>query len=211
VVVLGGAKVAEKLPVAAALLDSADTVLVGGAMATTFLAAQGLPIGTSLQDGDVATAREFAARAAASGVELMLPVDLAVAPDRSADSSLRIVAADGIPSDQMALDIGPETARQFEARLAGAGTIFWNGPMGVCEIPRFAAGTLAVARAIAGCNGFTVVGGGDTAAAVRSLGFTDAHFSHVSTGGGASLEFLQGRELPGLAALQADDPVPTPV
>jgi phosphoglycerate kinase len=210
VVVLGGGKVADKLPVVGALLDRADQVLIGGAMANTFLAAQGLPVGTSLLEGDLETARGFLAKAAAAGVELLLPSDVAVAASRDDDGPVRVVPSDAIPANRMALDIGPETARMFSSWLADAGTIFWNGPMGVFEVPRFAAGTLAVARAIAGSGGFTMVGGGDTAAAVRQLGFADEDFGHVSTGGGASLEYLEGRELPGLTALEADDPVPTP-
>jgi len=211
VVVLGGGKAADKLPVVGALLDRADQVLIGGAMATSFLAAQGLPVGTSLLDGDQETARGFLAKAAAGGVDLLLPSDVAVAASREDDGPVRIVVSDAIPADQMVLDIGPETARMFSSWLAEAGTIFWNGPMGVCEIPRYAAGTLAVARAIAASSGFTMVGGGDTAAAVRRLGFADGDFGHVSTGGGASLEYLEGRELPGLVALEADDPVPVSV
>ena len=203
-VVLGGAKVADKLPVVEALLTVADQILIGGAMATTFLAAQGHPAGTSLLEGDQAAALHYLAKAQASGVGLWLPADLVVARGPSADGPVTVVASDHIPADQMALDIGPETAATFSARLARAGTIFWNGPMGVSEIPAFAAGTLAVAQAIAGCAGFTMVGGGDTAAAIRYLGFGDRGFGYVSTGGGASLEFLEGKTLPGLAALEAD-------
>jgi phosphoglycerate kinase len=207
VVVLGGGKVADKLPVVGALLERASEVLIGGAMATTFLAAQGLPVGTSLLDGDEETARGFLARAAAAGLDLLLPSDVVVAASRENEGPLHVVASDAIPPDRMILDIGPETARMFGCVLAGARTIFWNGPMGVYEIPRFRAGTLAVARAIAGSSGFTMIGGGDTAAAVRQLGFADSEFGHVSTGGGASLEFLEGKQLPGLAALEAEDPV----
>lgn len=203
-VVLGGAKVADKLPMVEALLTVADHILIGGAMATTFIAATGHPVGKSLLEGDQAAALRYLAKAKASGVDLQLPADLVVAPRRSADGPVSVVASDQIPPDQMALDIGPETASTFSAILADAGTIFWNGPMGVSEIPAFAAGTLAVAKAIAACPGFTVVGGGDTAAAVRSLGFTARDFGHVSTGGGASLEFLEGKPLPGLAALEAE-------
>lgn len=202
-VVLGGAKVADKLPVVEALLAAADQILIGGAMATTFIAATGHPTGTSLLEGDQAAALRYLAKAQASGVDLLLPADLVVAPSRSSDGPVSVVASDHIPPDQMALDIGPETATAFSTALVKAGTIFWNGPMGVSEVPAFAAGTLAVARAVAGCPGFTMVGGGDTAAAVRSLGFTESDFSHVSTGGGASLEFLEGKTLPGLAALEA--------
>ena len=207
VVVLGGGKAADKLPVVGALLDRASRVLIGGAMATTFLAAQGLSVGTSQLDGDEETARGFLAKAAVAGVELLLPSDVVVAASRQDDGPLHVVASDAIPPDRMALDIGPETARMYGSVLAGARTIFWNGPMGVCEIPRFGCGTLAVARAIARSGGFTMIGGGDTAAAVRQLGFADSEFGHVSTGGGASLEFLEGKQLPGLTALEAADPV----
>ncbi len=203
VVVLGGAKVADKLPVLNALLAVADLVLVGGAMATTFLAAQGCSPGTSLVAGDYGPARDCLTGAAASGTELLLPRDLMVASARSADGPARVVAATAIPDGLMALDIGPETASLFAGKLAGAGAIFWNGPMGVFEIPLFAEGTLAVARAVAQSAGFTVVGGGDTAAAVRYLGFGDSDFGHISTGGGASLEYLAGATLPGLAALES--------
>lgn len=203
-VVLGGAKVADKLPVVEALLTVADHILIGGAMATTFISATGHPVGTSLLEGDQAAALRYLAKAKASGVDLLLPADLVVARKRPPDGPVTVVASDQIPPDQMVLDIGPETASTFSATLARAGTIFWNGPMGVSEIPAFAAGTLAVARAIANCAGFTMVGGGDTAAAVRYLGFAERDFGHVSTGGGASLEFLEGKTLPGLAALEAD-------
>ncbi|HTX85862.1 MAG TPA: phosphoglycerate kinase [Streptosporangiaceae bacterium] len=203
-VVLGGAKVADKLPMVEALLTVADHILIGGAMATTFIAATGHPVGTSLLEGDQAAALRYLARARASGVDLQLPADLVVARTPSADGPITVVAPDQIPPDQMAVDIGPETADAFSATLARAETIFWNGPMGISEIPAFAEGTLAVARAIAHCPGFTMVGGGDTAAAVRSLGFTESDFGHISTGGGASLEFLEGKRLPGLAALEAD-------
>ncbi|HUA41967.1 MAG TPA: phosphoglycerate kinase [Streptosporangiaceae bacterium] len=202
-VVLGGAKVADKLPVVEALLTAADQILIGGAMATTFIAAAGHPVGTSLLEGDQAAALRYLAKAESSGVDLLLPADLVVAPSRSADGPVSIVASDHIPPDQMALDIGPETAAAFRDAIARAGTIFWNGPMGVSEVPAFAAGTLAVARAVADCPGFTMVGGGDTAAAVRSLGFAERDFGHISTGGGASLEFLEGKTLPGLASLEA--------
>ncbi|MGO8960482.1 MAG: phosphoglycerate kinase [Streptosporangiaceae bacterium] len=206
VIVLGGAKAADKLPVVQALLGVADRILIGGAMATTFLAAQGHPAGASLLAGDQDSARECLAQAAAGGVELVLPADLVVATERSPDAPRQVVDAASIPPGQMALDVGPETAARFADELADARTIFWNGPMGVFEIPQFAAGTLAVARTIAASNGFTVVGGGDTTAAVRYLGFAENEFGHMSTGGGASLEFLAGRELPGLAALEARDP-----
>ncbi len=205
-IVLGGAKAADKLPVVDALLTVADRILIGGAMATTFLAAQGHPVGTSLLAGDQDSARKCLAKAAAAGVELMLPGDLIVAPEQSPDAAMQVVDAASIPVGQMALDIGPETAVAFAEQLTAARTIFWNGPMGLFEIPQFAAGTLAVARVIAWNAGFTVVGGGDTTASIRYLGFGDSDFGHVSTGGGASLEFLAGAELPGLVVLEADDP-----
>lgn len=204
VVVLGGAKVADKLPVVSALLNTADQILVGGAMANTFLAALGRPVGTSLLEGDQDAAREYLARASETGVELVLPADVVVAASPSADDAASVVAASEIPAGQMALDIGPETIRLFTRKLADAGTIFWNGPMGVYEVPAFAAGTIALARALIASNAFTMVGGGDSAAAIRYLGFADADFGHVSTGGGASLEFLEGKALPGLVALDDD-------
>ncbi len=203
VVVLGGAKVADKLPVAGALARVADQVLIGGAMATTFLAAEGHSVGASLLQGDPDAARQCLVQAAATGVQVVLPADLLVAPDRFATGPVRVVSSDAIPPGQQALDIGPETASLFRITLAGAATVFWNGPMGAFENAEFAGGTRAVAEAMSACNGFTMVGGGDTAAAVRSLGFTDSNFSHVSTGGGASLEFLAGHTLPGLVALDA--------
>jgi phosphoglycerate kinase len=204
IVVLGGAKVADKLPVVDALLDIADQILVGGAIALPFLAAQGYAVGASPLDPDYRAAGAYLVKAAATGVELVLPADVTVAAERSADAVATVVPAAGIQPGQIVLDIGPETARLFAARLASAATIFWNGPMGVCEIPGFAAGTKEVARALASSYGFTMIGGGDTGAAVRRLGFSDDDFGHVSTGGGASLEYLEGKALPGLAALQAD-------
>jgi phosphoglycerate kinase len=203
VVVLGGAKVADKLPVVGGLLGVADQILIGGGMAFTFLAAQGHGVGLSLLDGDLDAARGYLGRAERSGVELVIAPDVVVAAGRDAADPAQVVPSRAIPDDRMALDIGPESSRLFANRLAAAQTVFWNGPMGVFEIPRFAAGTRAVAQALADSSGFAVVGGGDTAAAVRSLGFGDAAFGHVSTGGGASLEYLEGRVLPGLAALQA--------
>jgi phosphoglycerate kinase len=205
VVALGGAKVADKLPVVGGLLDTADQILIGGGMAFTFLAAQGHGIGLSLLEGDLDAARGYLDRAERAGVELVLAPDVVVAAGRDAARPSQVVPSAAIPGNRMGLDIGPESARLFAGRLAGAGTAFWNGPMGVFEIPRFATGTRAVARALAEASAFTVVGGGDTAAAVHALGFPDAAFGHVSTGGGASLEYLEGKTLPGLAALQADD------
>jgi phosphoglycerate kinase len=205
VVVLGGGKVADKLPVVGGLLGQADQILIGGGMAFTFLAAQGHGVGLSLLEGDLDLARGYLDRAARSGVDLVLAPDVAVAGGRDAAGPREVVPSAAIPPDKMGLDIGPESARLFAARLATAKTVFWNGPLGVFEIPRFADGTRAVALALAGGRAFTVVGGGDTAAAVRVLGFPDDAFGHVSTGGGASLEYLEGKTLPGLAALQADD------
>jgi phosphoglycerate kinase len=206
VVVLGGAKVADKLPVVGGLLGRADQILVGGGMAFTFLAAEGYEVGLSLLEGDLAAARGYVDRAARSGVELVLPPDMVVATARDSAGPREVAFSDEIPPDRMGLDIGPESAASFAARLAAAKTIFWNGPMGVFEVPRFADGTRAVARALADSDAFTMIGGGDTAAAVRALGFPDGAFGHVSTGGGASLEYLEGKTLPGLAALQAEDP-----
>jgi phosphoglycerate kinase len=205
VVVLGGAKVADKLPVVGGLLGQADQILIGGGMAFTFLAAQGHGVGLSLLEGDLDAARGYLGQASRSGVDLVLAPDVAVAGGRDAAGPREVVPSAAIPPGMTGLDIGPESARLFAARLAAAKTIFWNGPMGVFEIPRFADGTRAIARALADSRAFTVVGGGDTAAATRALGFPDDAFGHVSTGGGASLEYLEGKTLPGLAALQADD------
>lgn len=203
VVVLGGAKVADKLPVVGGLLGVADQILIGGGMAFIFLAAQGHGVGLSLLDGDPGAARGYLERAERSGVELLIAPDVVVAAGRDAAGPRQVVPSIAIPADRMALDIGPESARLFADRIAAGQTIFWNGPMGVCEISRFASGTRAVAQAVADSPAFGVIGGGDTAAAVRALGFPDAVFGHVSTGGGASLEYLEGKVLPGLAALEA--------
>jgi phosphoglycerate kinase len=200
VVVLGGAKVADKLPVIESLLPLADTLLVGGGMGYTFLKALGHEVGGSLLDADrVDTCRDLLALA---GDKLMLPVDITVASEYSARARTMVVPADQIPADQEGLDIGPETVKRFAEVLAGAGTVFWNGPMGVFEMAPFAAGTRGVGEAIATSAGFTVVGGGDSAAAVRLLGLDETRFDHISTGGGASLEFLEGKELPGVAVLE---------
>ncbi len=207
VVVLGGGKVADKLPVVDSLLGIADQILVGGAIAVPFLAAQGYAVGASPLDSDPRAAGAYLVKAAATGVDLVLPTDVTVAAERSADAAATVVPVTGIQPGQVVLDIGPETARLFAASIAGAATIFWNGPMGVYEIPSFAAGTKEVARALASSYGFTMIGGGDTGAAVRNLGFSDDDFGHVSTGGGASLEYLEGKTLPGLAALQAEPAV----
>jgi len=210
IVVLGGAKVADKLPVVGGLLGRADQILIGGGMAFTFLAAQGHGVGLSLLEGDLDVARDYLVRGARCGVALVVAPDVVVAPGRDAAQGEAVPSA-AIPADRMGLDIGPQSARLFAAKLATAKTIFWNGPMGVFEMPGFAAGTRAVAQALADSGAFTVIGGGDTAAAVRTLGFPDDAFGHVSTGGGASLEYLEGKTLPGLAALQADDtPTGTP-
>jgi phosphoglycerate kinase len=208
VVVMGGAKVADKLPVVSSMIDVADHILIGGAIAVPFLAAEGHAVGTSLLEGDQNAARGYLTKASASGAELVLPTDVTVAPEPSGDAQAMVVSTAEIPTRQMVLDIGPETSEVFASMVASASTVFWNGPMGVSEIPAFAAGTRAVAAALARSDGFTVVGGGDTAAAVRRLGFSDDQFGHVSTGGGASLEYLEGKTLPGLAALESDDAAP---
>jgi phosphoglycerate kinase len=204
VVVMGGAKVADKLPVVDSMIGIADQVLIGGAIAVPFLAAQGYSVGASLPEGDQAAARDYLKKAAANGVDLWLPADVTVAAEPSSAARAAVVGAADIPAGQMVLDIGPQTAGLFATKLAEASTIFWNGPMGVYEVADFAAGTRAVAAALADSPAFTVIGGGDTAAAIRKLGFTDDQFGHVSTGGGASLEYLEGKTLPGLAALEAE-------
>jgi phosphoglycerate kinase len=202
-VVLGGAKVSDKLAVIGHLLERVDRILVGGGMAFTFLKAEGFSVGTSLLQEDlVPTVREIMQRARRDGVEILLPVDVVVAPEFSADAPTRVVGVGEIPPDWMGLDIGPDTARAYAAALADARTIVWNGPMGVFEIPAFAEGTRVVAEAMASTTAFTVVGGGDSAAAIRALGIDETRFSHISTGGGASLELLEGRVLPGLAVLE---------
>jgi phosphoglycerate kinase len=199
VVVLGGAKVADKF----SLIAAADQILVGGAMAFPFLAAKGYKVGTSLLEASqVDIAAGYLEQAARAGTEIVLPSDVIVAAEPAPDTPHQVVAADAIPEHQMGLDIGPESAALFAATIRSAGTVFWNGPMGVFELPRFADGTKAVARALTASDAFTVVGGGDTGAAIRALGFPDAMFAYVSTGGGASLEFIQGKTLPGLAALE---------
>jgi phosphoglycerate kinase len=203
VVVLGGAKVADKFSAIASLITTADQILVGGAMAFPFLAAKGYKVGTSLLEaGQVDIAVGYLEQAARAGTELVLPSDVIVAAEPAPDTPHQVVAADAIPEHQMGLDIGPESAALFAATIRPAGTVFWNGPMGVFELPPFADGTKAVARALTASDAFTVVGGGDTGAAIRALGFPDAMFAYVSTGGGASLEFIQGKTLPGLAALE---------
>ena len=204
VVVLGGSKVSDKLGVIENLLGLADRVLIGGGMVYTFLAALGHPVGDSLLESDrIDSCRAVLAEAAERGVELVLPTDIVVAPRFAADAPATVVAADAIPADHMGLDIGPASRELFASKLADARTVFWNGPMGVFEFPAFAAGTRAVAEALIKVDGLTVVGGGDSAAAVRSFGLADSAFGHISTGGGASLEYLEGKTLPGLTALGA--------
>ena len=202
-VVLGGSKVSDKLGVIDNLLGVADTLVIGGGMVFTFLAAQGHPVGRSLLEPDqLDTVRASLDRAASSGVKVVLPTDIVVAGEVDASASAAVVPADQIPDDQIGLDIGPDSAAVFADEVARSATVFWNGPMGVFEIEKFAAGTRAMARSLAACDGLTVVGGGDSAAAVRTLGFADDDFGHISTGGGASLEMLEGRTLPGLAVLE---------
>ncbi len=207
-VVLGGAKVADKLSVIDNLLKVADTLIIGGGMGYTFLKAQGYDIGTSLLDAEkIDVCDGYLKQAAAAGKKLLVPVDAVVSPSfPSGDGPFEksVVAADGIPSDQMGLDIGPKTAEDYVEAIKTAKTVFWNGPMGVFEVADFADGTRAVAQALADTDAFTVVGGGDSAAAVRQLGFADDEFGHISTGGGASLEYLEGKELPGLAVLEGN-------
>jgi len=201
-VVLGGAKVSDKIGVIANLLEKVNVIAIGGGMLFTFLAAQGKEIGTSLVEVDlIPTVKELLERAKANGVELLLPTDILVAPAFAADSPATLVSADAIPADQMGLDIGPETAAAFAKAITGCKTLFWNGPMGVFEFAAFAGGTKEVASALTKVSGLCVVGGGDSAAAVRALGFADSDFGYISTGGGASLEYLEGKELPGLVAL----------
>ncbi|TDD58567.1 phosphoglycerate kinase [Kribbella antibiotica] len=202
VVVLGGAKVSDKLAVIDNLLAKADKVLIGGGMVFTFLKAQGHEVGKSLLEEDqLDVVRGYLKEA---GDRIVLPTDIVVAPEFKADSPATVVAADAIPADQLGLDIGPDSAKAFAAEVAAAKTVFWNGPMGVFEMEAFAGGTKAVAQALTEVTGLSVVGGGDSAAAVRQLGFADDAFGHISTGGGASLEYLEGKELPGLAVLEED-------
>ncbi|HEX3785444.1 MAG TPA: phosphoglycerate kinase [Pseudonocardiaceae bacterium] len=203
VVVLGGAKVSDKLGVIANLLGKVDRLLIGGGMAYTFLKAQGHEVGRSLlQEDQLDTVRGFLADAQRRGVELVLPVDVLVAKEFSADAAYEIVSTSAIPADQEGLDIGPATRELFASKLADAATVFWNGPLGVFEFAAFSGGTKAVGQALVDSSAFSVVGGGDSAAAVRALGLPEDGFSHISTGGGASLEFLEGKELPGIAVLE---------
>ncbi|WP_062295972.1 phosphoglycerate kinase [Demequina maris] len=202
-VVLGGSKVSDKLGVIANLLTKADRLLIGGGMVFTFLAAKGYEVGNSLLEADqLDTVKGYLATAEENGVEIVLPTDIVAADKFAADADAIVVAADAIPADRMGLDIGPDSAALFASKLADAKTIVWNGPMGVFEMEAFAAGTKAVAQAMIDSDGFSVVGGGDSAAAVRLLGFDEAGFGHISTGGGASLELLEGKVLPGLAVLE---------
>ncbi len=202
VAVLGGAKVSDKLLVLEKLLEQVDAIAVGGAMCFTFLAAEGHDIGASRVETDqVDTVRDLVARARDRGIDVHLPTDVVVAPTFAEDAPASTVGVDDIPHDQMGLDIGPETTDAYAAVIAGAGAVFWNGPMGVFEWPAFAAGTEGVAHAMAETSAFTVVGGGDSAAAIRQFGLDD-DVDHVSTGGGASLELLEGKELPGVTALR---------
>jgi len=202
VVVLGGAKVSDKLAVIANLIKTADTLVIGGGMLFTFLAAQGHEVGKSLLEKDqLDTVKGYLEEAAADGKQILLPTDIVVAPEFKADSPPTVVAADAIPQDQLGLDIGPESAKAFADVIVKAKTVFWNGPMGVAEWESFAGGTRAVAQALTEVDGLSVVGGGDSAAAVRDLGFSDDAFGHISTGGGASLEYLEGKTLPGLSVL----------
>jgi phosphoglycerate kinase len=206
VVVLGGSKVSDKLGVIDNLLSKADRLLIGGGMVFTFLAAQGHEVGRSLlEDDQLDTVRGYLSRADDSGVEIVLPTDIVVDtefPSGDREPQPRVVPASEIPSDSLGLDIGPVSARAFASAISDARTVFWNGPMGVFETPAFADGTRAVAKALTEVEGLSVVGGGDSAAAVRQLGFDEGAFGHISTGGGASLELLEGKELPGIAVLE---------
>jgi phosphoglycerate kinase len=204
VAVLGGAKVSDKLTVLENLLQRVDAIAVGGAMAFTFLVAEGVDVGASrVEEDQVDTVRDLVAAARARDVEVLLPEDVVVAREFAEDAEPQVVAAGAIPAGTMGLDVGPETAGHYAEAIARAGSVFWNGPMGVFEWEPFAAGTRAVAQAVAASQGFTVVGGGDSAAAIRAFGLADA-VDHVSTGGGASLELLEGKDLPGVVALRRD-------
>jgi phosphoglycerate kinase len=201
-VVLGGAKVSDKIGVISNFLDKANLIAIGGGMVFTFLAAQGKEIGKSLVENDlIDTVKELMTQAEKLGVKFLLPIDIVVAPEFSADSLPTTVDSDQIPSDQMGLDIGPKSAENFAREIKLCKTVFWNGPMGVFEFTNFSYGTKVIAQALTQVDGMAVVGGGDSAAAVRKLGFADKDFGYISTGGGASLEYLEGKELPGLIAL----------
>ncbi len=202
-VVLGGSKVSDKLGVIEHLLDKVDLLAIGGGMVFTFLAAQGHEVGTSLLEVDqLENVRALISRAESLGVKLVLPTDIVVAPEFAADAPATLVAAYEIPKEEMGLDIGPASALAFAEAIATCKTVFWNGPMGVFEFAAFATGTQVVAQALADLDGFTVVGGGDSAAAIRRLGFRDEEFGYISTGGGASLEYLEGKALPGITVLE---------
>jgi phosphoglycerate kinase len=202
-VALGGSKVSDKIGVISNLLDKVDTLAIGGGMLFTFLAAKGHEIGKSLVETDlIPTVIELMERANKLGVNLLLPIDIVVAPEFNIDAKPTIVPADSIPTDQMGLDIGPASAKLFASAISECKTVFWNGPMGVFEFPNYANGTKVLAQALTSISGISVVGGGDSAAAVRKLGFADSDFGYISTGGGASLEYLEGKELPGLVVLQ---------
>ncbi len=202
-VALGGSKVSDKIGVISNLLDKVDTLVIGGGMLFTFLAAKSYEIGKSLVETDlIPTVTELMERAEKLGVKLLLPTDIVVAPEFNIDAKPSVVAANAIPADQVGLDIGPDTAVTFAKAMGECKTVFWNGPMGVFEFPNFANGTKVLAQALTQVGGISVVGGGDSAAAVRKLGFADSDFGYISTGGGASLEYLEGKELPGLVVLQ---------
>ena len=201
-VILGGAKVSDKIAVISNFLDKVDLIAIGGGMVFTFLAAQGKEVGKSLVEIDlIPTVKELMIRAETLGVKFLLPTDIVVAKEFAADSTPTLVSSESIPSDQMGLDIGPDSSSLFATEIKKCKTIFWNGPMGVFEFANFSLGTKVVAQALAEVEGMAVVGGGDSAAAVRKLGFEDRDFGYISTGGGASLEYLEGKELPGLVAL----------
>lgn len=203
-VILGGAKVSDKIGVISNLLDRVDILAIGGGMAFTFLAALGKEIGKSLVDREqIPQVRELISRAKERGVTLLLPEDVVVAPAFAAESPASTVSIDSIPTDQIGLDIGPVSAERYAKALENCRTVFWNGPMGVFEFPAFANGTRVIAQALAQLPGLSVIGGGDSAAAIRLLGFDDEQFGYISTGGGASLEFLEGKELPGIKVLES--------
>jgi 3-phosphoglycerate kinase len=207
VVVLGGKKPSEKLAVIGNLLNLADRILIGGGMGYTFLAAQGYEVGNSVLEADqIPAVKAVMAEAQRRGVELVLPVDLVAATHFAPDADHEVVLVTDFPADREGVDAGPRTRALFASKLADARTVFWNGPVGVFEFPAFSAGTRAVAEAVAAVDGLTVVGGGDSAAAVRALGIPEKSFGHISTGGGASLEYLEGKTLPGLTALEDSGP-----
>ena len=202
-VALGGSKVSDKIGVIKNLLSKVNVLAIGGGMLFTFLAAQGYEIGKSLVETELLDdVKKLLEEAKKLGVQILLPTDIVVAPSFAVDATPTLVKADGIPADQMGLDIGPETAAAFAAALVKCKTVFWNGPMGVFEFPNFAHGTQVVAEALTKVSGISVVGGGDSAAAVRKLGFKDDQFGYISTGGGASLEYLEGKSLPGIEVLE---------